>query len=31
MDKTTASVAGLLRRGLAALRQNLKDREEELR
>jgi RNA polymerase sigma-70 factor (ECF subfamily) len=31
MNKTTASVAGLLRRGLVAMRQGLKDLEKELR
>ena len=31
MNRTAASVAGLLRRGLKAMRDNLKDRESELR
>jgi len=31
MNKTTASVAGLLRRGLAAMRENLRGQEHDLR
>jgi RNA polymerase sigma-70 factor (ECF subfamily) len=31
LNKTTASVAGLLRRGLVAMRQSLKDHEKDLR